>query len=30
MDEKDVEVNMQELAKKKWKIRKRDINIDKN
>jgi CBS domain containing-hemolysin-like protein len=30
MDEKDVEVNMQELAKKKWKIRKRNINIDKN
>jgi CBS domain containing-hemolysin-like protein len=30
MDEKDVEVNMQELAKKKWKIRKRNLNIDKS
>ena len=30
MDEKDIEVNMQELAKKKWKIRKKNLNIDKN
>jgi len=27
MDEKDIEVNMQELAKKKWKIRKKNLNI---
>lgn len=30
MDEKDIEVNMQELAKKKWKIRKKNLNIDKD
>ena len=30
IDEKDIEVNMQELAKKKWKIRKKNLNIDKN
>jgi CBS domain containing-hemolysin-like protein len=27
MDEKDIEANMQELAKKKWKMRKKDLNI---
>jgi len=30
MDEKDIVVNMQELAKKKWKIRKKNLNIDKD
>lgn len=30
MDEKDIEVNMQELAKKKWKIRKKKLNIEKH
>ena len=29
MDEKDVEVDMQELAKKKWEIRKKYLNIDR-
>jgi CBS domain containing-hemolysin-like protein len=29
MDEKDIEVDMQELAKKKWKIRKKNLNIDR-
>jgi len=28
MDEKDIEVDMQEFAKKKWKIRKKNLNID--
>lgn len=28
MDEKDIEVDMQELAKKKWEIRKKNLNID--
>ena len=27
MDEKDIEANMQELAKKKWEMRKKDLNI---
>ncbi|MGD9487321.1 MAG: CNNM domain-containing protein [Calditrichaceae bacterium] len=27
MDEKDIEVNMQELAKKKWEIRKKNLKI---
>jgi hypothetical protein len=30
MDEKDIVVNMQELAKKKWKIRKKNLNIKKD
>jgi CBS domain containing-hemolysin-like protein len=30
MDEKDIEVNMQELAKKKWKTRKKNLNIEKD
>jgi magnesium and cobalt exporter, CNNM family len=30
MDEKDIEVNMQKLAKKKWKIRKKNLNIEKD
>ena len=30
MDEKDIEVNMQELAKKKWEIRKKNLNIKKD
>ena len=29
MDEKDIEVDMQEFAKKKWKIRKKNLNIDR-
>ena len=29
MDEKDVEVDMQELAKKKWEIRKKRLKIDR-
>lgn len=28
VDEKDVEVDMQELAKKRWEMRKKDLNID--
>jgi len=28
MDEKDIEIDMQELAKKKWKSRKKNLNID--
>ena len=28
MDEKDTEVNMRELAKKQWKIRKKNLNIE--
>ncbi len=28
MDEKDIEVDMQELAKKKWEIRKKHLNIE--
>ncbi len=30
MDEKDIEVDMQELAKKKWEVRKKNLNIDKS
>ena len=30
IDEKDIEVNMQELAKKKWEIRKKNLKISKN
>jgi CBS domain containing-hemolysin-like protein len=30
MDEKDIAVNMQELAKKKWEVRKKNLNIDKD
>jgi CBS domain containing-hemolysin-like protein len=30
MDEKDIEVNMQELAKKKWKIRKKNLKIERD
>jgi CBS domain containing-hemolysin-like protein len=30
MDEKDIEVNMQELAKKKWEIRKKKLNMKKD
>jgi len=28
MDEKDIEIDLQELAKKKWKIRKKNLNTD--
>jgi len=28
MDEKDIEIDMQELAKKKWEIRKKNLKID--
>ena len=30
MDEKDIEVNMQELAKKRWEIRKKNLNIKRD
>ncbi len=30
MDEKDIEINMQELAKKKWEIRKKKLHIKKD
>jgi CBS domain containing-hemolysin-like protein len=30
MDEKDIEVNMRELAKKKWEMRKKNLNIEKD
>jgi magnesium and cobalt exporter, CNNM family len=30
MDEKDIEVDMQELAKKKWEIRKKKLNMKKD
>jgi CBS domain containing-hemolysin-like protein len=30
MDEKDIEVNMQELAKKRWEIRKKNLKIKKD
>ncbi len=29
MDEKDIEVDMQEFARKKWEIRKKNLNIDR-